>query len=157
MTSALTTYTFVVAIHVVFVVSFLGAGAAFGVIGPLAGKNPQHAPFALKVNKEIYEKLIIPGMLVVWGTGIYQWNNGGFGSDDLWLIVSTVLYALITLVGLLVLYPGIKFVLAEIEAQEQPGPPSAAAQSKLKQMQIFGPAIGVSMMVITFLMVAQPF
>lgn len=154
---AITTYTFVVAIHVVFVVSFLGAGAAFGVIGPLVGKNPQHAPFALKVNKEIYEKMIIPGMLVVWGTGFYQWNDGGFGGDDLWLIISVALYAVITLVGLFVLYPGIKFVLAELESREQPGPPSAESQARLKKMQVFGPFIGVSMMVITFLMVAQPF
>ena len=154
---AISTYTFVVAIHVVFAVSFLGAGAAFSVIGPLAGQNPQHAPFALKARKEIYEKAIIPGMLVVWGTGFYQWSDGGFGGDDLWLIVSVVLYAAITLIGLFLLYPGIKSVLAELESKSEPGPPSAESQAKLKRLRVFGPFIGVSMMVITFLMVAQPF
>lgn len=154
---AITTYSFVTAIHVIFVVSFLGSAGAFAVIGPMARDNPQHAVFALKVNKKIYETSVIPGILVVWGTGFYQWSDGGFGSSDGWLITSVVLYALMTIAGLALLYPGIRSVLAEMEAKTEPGPPSEASQSKLKLMGILGPFMGIGMMVITFLMVAKPF
>lgn len=157
MLTAITMYTLSTAIHVVFVVSFLGAGAAFGIIGPMSGKMPEHGLFALKVIKETDEKLIFPGMLVVWGTGIYQSGDGGFDGGDLWLSISVVLFAVITALTIFVLYPAVKLAISEIEGQTEPGPPSETAQKSIKKLGTFGPMIGVAMMVITFLMVAQPF
>jgi uncharacterized membrane protein len=157
MITAISMYTLSVAIHVVFVVSFLGAGAAFGIIGPLSGKYPEHGLFALRVIKEVDEKLIFPGMLVVWGTGFYQASDAGFELGDLWLTISVVLFALITLLTIFVLYPAVKVAITELEAQTEPGPPSATVQASIKKLSTFGPMIGVAMMVITFLMVAQPF
>lgn len=154
---AITTYTVVTAIHVIFAVSFLGTAGAFGVIGPMARDNPQHAVFALKVNKKIYETAVLPGVAGIWLTGIYQWADGGWGSSDVWLMLSVVWYAVLSLVGIFVLYPGIKSVLAEMEAKTEPGPPSPESQAKLKLMGTLGPIFGISMIAITFLMVAKPF
>ncbi|MBJ7459547.1 MAG: DUF2269 family protein [Thermoleophilaceae bacterium] len=157
MITALTMYTLATAIHVIFVVSFLAPAGAFSVIGPMARDNPPHAIFALKVNKKIYETLILPGVLVIWLTGIYQSADGGFAGDDLWLWISVGLFALSSIAAVFVLYPAVKFVLAELEARTEPGPPSEASQSKLKMMGKIGPLMGINMIVITFLMVAQPF
>ncbi|MBJ7355531.1 MAG: DUF2269 family protein [Thermoleophilaceae bacterium] len=157
MLTAITMYTLSTAIHVVFVVSFIAPSGAFSVIGPMAKSNPQHAVFALKVNKKIYETLIFPGVLVVWGTGIYQSSDGGFSGDDLWLSISVAIYALMTIASIFVLYPATKSVLAELEGKTEPGPPSEQAQKKLKTLGTIGPMMGIGMIVITFLMVAQPF
>ena len=157
MITAITMYTLSTAIHVVFVVSFLGSAGAFSVIGPLAKANPQHATFALKVNKKIFETMIFPGLLVVWGTGIYQSSDGGFTGSDLWLSISMAIFAYMTIVAVFVLYPAVKSALAEIEGQDAPGPPSAKAQSDLKKLRTLGPVQGIGLLVITLLMVAQPF
>lgn len=154
---AMTMYTLSVAIHVVFVVSFLATAGAFSVIGPMAKENPQHAVFALKVEKKIYETMVFPGILVVWGTGIYQSADGDFGSDELWLPISVILFLFMTIATIAVNYPAAKTALAELESQTEPGPPSEKAQAAFKKMATLGPVMGITFMVITFLMVAQPF
>lgn len=154
---AMTMYTLSTAIHVVFVVSFLATAGAFSVIGPMAKENPEHAIFALKVEKKIYETMVFPGIFVVWGTGVYQASDGGFEAGDLWLTVSTLLFLFMTAATFIVNYPAAKTALAELEAQTEPGPPSEKAQAAFKKMAALGPVMGITFMVITFLMVAQPF
>ncbi|MGH2905554.1 MAG: DUF2269 family protein [Solirubrobacterales bacterium] len=155
---AITMYTLSVAIHVVFVVSFLGAAGAFSVIGPMMKDNPQHAVFGLQVIKKVYEVSVFPGILVVFGTGMYQLSDAGYNlGDDLWLTVSLVLFAFMVVAAFFLLYPATKTALSELESQETPGPPSEKALKSIQTMRIFGPAMGISMMVITFLMVAKPF
>jgi uncharacterized membrane protein len=150
-------YTISTAIHVVFVVSFIAPAGAFAVLGPMAKEKPQHVTFALGVMKKIFETFIFPGLLVVWGTGIYQASDGGWKGSDLWLSISALLFAYMTFVALLGLYPATKSALTEFEGQSEPGPPSAKAQADLKKLGIFGPLQGLSLLVITFLMVAKPF
>lgn len=154
---AITMYTLSVAIHVVFVVSFIATAGSFAVIGPMAKENPQHVTFALKVMLKIFVTFIFPGLLVVWGTGIYQASDGGWKASDLWLTISVIIFAYMTIVAALVLYPATKSALAEFEGQSEPGPPSAKAQSDLKKLALFGPLQGLGLMIITFLMVAKPF
>jgi uncharacterized membrane protein len=154
---AITMYTLSTAIHVVFVVSFIAPAGAFAVLGPLAKENPQHVGFALKVNKKILEAFVFPGVLVVWGTGLYQLSDGPFKGSDLWLSISMALFAYMTIVAFFVIYPAVKTALTEIEGQDQPGPPSEKAQASLKRLGIFGPLQGLSLIVITFMMVAKPF
>lgn len=157
MSFAITFYSISVGVHVVFVVSFLATAGAFSVLGPMAKENPEHAIFALKVEKKIYETMVFPGLLVVWGTGIYQSSDGGFGSDDLWLVISTVLFIYMTVATLALSYPAVKNALSELESQTEPGPPSASAQKSLGLLGKIGPTMGLSFLVIAFLMSAQPF
>lgn len=157
MPTAITMYTLSTAIHVVFVVSFLAAAGSFSVLGPMAKENPQHVTFALKVMQKIFVAMIFPGILVIWGTGLYQSSDGGWKGSDLWLTFSVIIFAYMTIVAVFVLYPATKSALAEIEGQDGPGPPSAKAQSDLKKLGMLGPLQGLSLLIITFLMVAKPF
>ncbi len=154
---AMSFYSLSVGVHVVFVVSFLATAGAFSVLGPMAKENPEHVVFALKVERKVYETLVFPGIFVVWGTGIYQASDGGFASDDWWLTISTVLFLFMTAVTFLVSYPALKNALSELESQTEPGPPSDSAQKSLATLGRFGPVMGVTFMVIAFLMSAQPF
>lgn len=157
MLTAMTMYTLSVAIHVVFVVSFLATAGAFSVLGPMAKENPEHVTFALKVEEKIYKTMVFPGLLVVWGTGIYQASDAGYGGDAWWLNISLLLFVFMTVATVFVSFPSVKTALAEFEAQTEPGPPSEKAQASLKKLATLGPMMGISFMVITFLMVAKPF
>jgi uncharacterized membrane protein len=154
---AISLYSLSVGVHVVFVVSFLAAAGAFSVIGPMAKENPEHAIFALKVEEKIYKTLVFPGILVVWGTGIYQSSDGNFSGDDLWLWISVALFAFMTFATFVINYPAVKNALSELESQTEPGPPSESAQKSLKTLATFGPIMGITFLVIAFLMGAKPF
>lgn len=154
---AITLYTLSAAVHVVFVASYLGAASAFSVIGPMAKKSPENALFALKVERKVYETMVFPGMAIVWGTGAYQSSDAGFKFDDLWLTISVALFFVMSVVTAVVSYPAVKTAQTELENQSEPGPPSALALSSLAKLGKVGPFMGITFMVITFLMVAQPF
>lgn len=154
---AITMYTLSVAIHVVFVVSFLAPTGASAVLGPMARDNPEHGLFALQVLQKLYKTLTIPGFLVVWGTGLYQVANGPFDGSELWLNISMTIFALMTLAFVFVQYPSVKIAVRELEAQSEPGPPSEDVQARLKKLAIVGPLQGLGLMIIAFLMAAKPF
>jgi hypothetical protein len=157
---AVTTYSVVVALHVVFVVSFLGAAGAFSVIGPAARGNMPVVPYAMGVVGTIQKKILIPGIVGVIVTGVYAIAKGKYSATgDAWLLVSLILF---TLMGAaqFVLMPAA--VAAKTEAEKilasddpkTPTPELLAATGKLSRL---GPFMGIGMMVITFLMVAKPF
>lgn len=157
MISAISLYSISLGVHVVFVVSFVATAGAFSVLGPMAKEAPEHALFALKVERKVYETLVFPGIFVVWGTGIYQASDGGFETSDWWLTISTVLFLFMTAVTFLLNYPAVKNAISEIEAQAEPGPPSESAQKSLALLGKLGPVMGITFMVIAFLMAAKPF
>lgn len=155
---AMTMYTLSVAIHVVFVAAFLGAANAFSVLGPMAKESPKNALFALKVERKIYETMIFPAIAIVWGTGAYQASDAKYKfGDELWLSISVVLFLIMSVLAALVIYPAVKTAQSELESQTEPGPPSKLAQDSLAKLGKTGPFMGVTFIVITFLMVAQPF
>ncbi|MFY9469087.1 MAG: DUF2269 family protein [Solirubrobacterales bacterium] len=154
---ALTFYTFVVGLHVVFAVSFLGAAGAFSILGPMMRDNPQHARFGLAVMQKVYKVAIFPGIVLVFASGLYQTIDGEW-SDDAWLNVSIVLFLLMAALSVFVIYPAIKTAISELEKKgDAPGPPSATFVGAVTRLRTFGPLMGVSLMVITFLMVTRPF
>ncbi|MFY9489055.1 MAG: DUF2269 family protein [Solirubrobacterales bacterium] len=157
MSLALTFYSVVVGLHVVAAVSFLGAAGAFSVIGPMMRDNPQHAPFGLRVMKRVYEVAILPGAAIILATGIYQTIEGGW-DEAAWLGVSAGLFVVQLFTGLAVVYPAIKTAIAELDKKgDTPGPPSETFMNSVKKLRTLGPMMGISMIIITFLMVTKPF
>ena len=125
---AFSLYQFSLGLHAVFAISFLGVAGANGVIGPMSRENPQHALFALKVSEKIHKTAVIPGMIGILVTGIYQSAKGPWGSGDWWLTIGVVLFLVMVFISLFILHPANKVAQAELEAQTEPGPPSAAFQ-----------------------------
>lgn len=157
---AVTTYSVVVALHVVFAVSFLGAAGAFTVIGPAARGKMHVVPYAMGVVGTIQKKILVPGIIGVTLTGGYAIGKGDFSpTDDIWLLVSLIIFAL--MVGAqFILIPAAATAKAEAEkilAGDGPPTPTPEMLAATGKMSRLGPFMGIGMMVITFLMVAQPF
>lgn len=157
---AVSTSNIVTGLHVVFAVSFLGAGGALSVIGPAArGKLPV-LPFALGVVVKIQRMLLVPGILGVIATGVYltvanDWDVGGEG----WLIASLIVFTLMV-AAQFVAIPAAARAKAEAErimAGDDPPKPTPELQRDAKTMGRLGPWMVIGMATITFLMSAKPF
>lgn len=148
---------FVVGLHVVFAISFLGVAGANGVIGPMSRENPEHALFALKVSEKIHNTVVIPGIVGILVTGIYLMIKGPWDFGDAWLTLSLILFAVMLILSLLVLHPANQTARAELESQTEPGPPSAAFQAAAAKLGALGPVMGILMIAVGFLMAAKPF
>lgn len=157
---ALTFYELVVSLHVIFVIVMLGVSFGFMFISAAARAEPPHMLFALGVTRTIQEKLVIPGIPLILGTGLYLAIDGDWHDrpDHLWLIVSEAWYLVAIAVSLLLAYPAVKTMQAEAEKKGgEPGPPSEAFMAKAKIMSKVGPFLSVSVIGIAFLMMAKPF
>lgn len=154
---AITLYQISVGLHAVFAISFIGVAGANGVIGPMSRENPQHALFALKVSEKIHKTAVIPGMIGVIVTGVYQTIDGPWTGSDWWLNIGVAIFAVMVVISLFILHPANKVAQAELEAQTEPGPPSAKFQAAVGKLGKLGPAMGIMLIIVAFLMGAKPF
>lgn len=152
-----TMYQFSLGLHAIFAISFLGVAGANGIIGPLSRENPQHALFALKVSNKIHLTAVLPGIIGIFITGLYLMIDGDWGFGDLWLTISLILFALLAGLSLFVLHPANTAAIKELEAQQEPGPPSERFLAEVKKLGMIGPLMGIMMIVVAFLMASKPF
>lgn len=154
---AFTLYQFSIGLHAIFAISFLGVAGANGVLGPMSREHPENALFALKVSRKIHKTLIVPGAIGVFVTGLYMWIDGPWNSSDLWLMIGVALFFVMFFLGIFVLSKSNEVAIDELENQAEPGPPSALFQAEVKKLGALGPAMGVMLIVVSFLMSAKPF
>jgi hypothetical protein len=157
MLTAITLYNISLGLHAVFAISFIGVAGANGVIGPMSRENPEHALFALKVSDKIHKTAVIPGMIGITITGIYQMADGPWDGGDLWLTIGVLLFLVMVGLSLFVLHPANKVAMHELESQTEPGPPSEAFQAAVGKLGKIGPAMGIMLILVGFLMAAKPF
>lgn len=143
-----------------------GPTFTFPILGPMAGREPQHANFALRFQKKVATTLIIPlalfqgvtGLLLVWKFGINLLTT-------YWLLVAIALYlvALGVSIGI-----GLPTVNKLIEATSKPppapepgAPPSSGPPPHVAALVKRGRQLGVIqaalIIAIVFLMVTKPF
>jgi len=153
-------------LHIGGAILAFGPTFVFPILGPMAGREPQHANFALRFQKKVATKLIIPlalfqgvtGLLLVWKFGINLFAT-------YWLLVSIALYlvALGISIGI-----GLPTVNKLIEATSKPPPapePGAAPPSGppphiaalVKRGRQLGMLQAALIITIVFLMVTKPF
>lgn len=150
-------YTFIVSLHVIFVVIGLGSAFAFPFIGMLAKKNPQNTAFVLEFNLTLITKWISPMAVLVLLTGLYQAFDGPYSfGDDHWLDLSFALF--IIYMGILgaITTPGTRRAL-ELAKESAGGPPPAEMISLIQRNAKLGPVMGGIIVLVTFLMEAKPF
>jgi uncharacterized membrane protein len=158
--TALSTYSFVSALHVIFVITMLGVTFSFMFISGAAKKDPPHMLFALGVTRKIQETLVLPGIPLILGTGFYLAIDGKWHdqADSAWIVVSEAWYTLAILLSVFVAYPAVRTMQAEAKKMaENPGSPSDAFMAKAGIMKRLGPFLSFSVVGIAFLMVAKPF
>jgi hypothetical protein len=157
MLTAFTLYQFSIGLHAIFAISFIGVAGANSIIGPMSRENPQHALFALNISHKIHTRFVIPGIIGIFITGVYESAKGPWGGGDLWLNLSVLIFFAMVIISIFILAPASKTARAELEAQSEPGPPSEKVQAAAKKLGTLGPVMGVLLIIISFLMAAKPF
>lgn len=152
--------------HVFGAILAFGPTYAFMILGPMTGREPMHANFALRFQKVVSSRLIAPfallqgvtGLLLVWRIGFELLQRG-------WLIVAIILYLIVVAIGFGVLIPSLRKLVAASAAPPPPPPPGADAPAgppphivaTVGRARLAGMTNGVLVLVIVFLMVTKPF
>jgi uncharacterized membrane protein len=141
------------------IVAFGPAYSTFPIIGPMAGKEPQHANFAARVNEQITKTRVIPlaifqgitGLILIFLTGMNPFSQ-------LWLGLGIVLYLIAIGYALAVQRP-VGARIAELTATPPPpgasGPPPEL-MAAVKRAQQGGMFLAIMILLIVILMVTKP-
>src|SRR3990172_8931924 len=114
-------------LHVGGAVVGFGPGFAFLILGPMAGAEPQHLNFALRLQKKVASSLITPlalfqgvtGLLLVWRIGFDLLTRG-------WVVLGIALSLVVLAISFLALYPALR-VLTPAPPGPPPAPPTGGA------------------------------
>lgn len=158
-------FPYVLFLHVMGAILAFGPTFAYSFIGGMGGKEPQHANFAARVTKRIGHGLVYPLAILQGVTGVILILIAGPKvASEPWLAVAIILY-LVTLTYALTVQRRALDRLIELSGTPPPaGPPPAGAPAgpppeiaaTVRKIQRGGMAMGLSIVVIVFLMVVKP-
>jgi Predicted integral membrane protein (DUF2269) len=139
-------------IHIVSVITAVGANITYGWWTIRARSEPAHTAFALKGIKFIDDRIANPAYGAVLVTGLImtfmQWHI-----TDLWIIIALVLFAAIAALGLAVYSPLLKKQIGLADSGQIDSP---EFERSIERSRRFGPGLGVLVFVILVLMVFKP-
>jgi uncharacterized membrane protein len=153
-------------LHIGGAILAFGPTFTFPILGPMAGREPQHVNFALRFQRAVANRLIVPLALLQGVTGlalIWKLNINLFATY--WLLVAIVLYVLALILSIGIGLPNLRRLieatsapppapLPGAEAPHGPPPHIAALVNRGRQLGI---AQTVLIVLIVFLMVTKPF
>jgi uncharacterized membrane protein len=148
---ALTTYTFLKFLHVLFAIIALGFNASYGIWLARAAREREHQAHVLRGIKVLDDRFANPayGLLLV--TGLLMVWVGDVDLTQFWLAGGIALYAVAVLLGLIVYTPTLR---RQIQAFE------AGQEAEFARLSARGTAVGIALavdvVVIVFLMVTKP-
>ncbi len=153
-------------LHIFGAIVAFGPTYAFILLGPMAGREPQHANFAVRYQHLVSTRVIAPlailqgvtGLLIVWRTGINLLATN-------WLLVSIVLYVVALVIAFAILIPtASKLVTATSAPPPAPAPgapppsgPPPHIAALVRRARLAGTTNAILIVVIVFLMVTKPF
>ena len=153
-------------LHVGGAILAFGPTFAFPILGPMAGREPQHVNFALRFQRAVATRLIIPLALFQGVTGLLLvWNRNWNLLTTYWLLVAIVLYVIALALSIGVGLPTVR-KLIEFTSSPPPAPPPGAEPPKgppphiaalVKRGRQIGYAQMALIVAIVFLMVTKPF
>lgn len=151
-------------LHIGGAIAAFGPTIAFGLIGPMAGKEPMHGNFALRIIAHVSERVVEPGAVFVFLMGIgLIWTKGWNPFTTLWLAIAIILFLTILGYSVFVQLPTVKKMIAmtatppppPAEGQAPPGPPPGFMELQ-GRVAIGGQAMALMLFSILFLMVFKP-
>jgi uncharacterized membrane protein len=139
-------------LHILFVITAVGANISYGVWQTLAGHDPQHESFALRGVKFLDDRVANPAYILILVTGLTMaWWHWSYTTH--WIQAAIVLFVIVLLFGLAVYSPALT---RQIETLERDGPRSIAYRTASLRATTYGIALFVPILAILFLMVTKP-
>lgn len=153
-------------LHIGGAILAFGPTYTFPILGPMAGREPQHGNFALRFQHRVATRLILPlaifqgvtGLLLIWRVGYNIFATG-------WLLAGIALYLVLLGMNIGIGLPTASRLIAltsapppAIPAGSPPtsGPPPEVT-ALVRRGRLLGMVSAVLVLVIVFLMVAKPF
>src|SRR5688572_3028982 len=148
-------------LHIGGAILAFGPTYTFPILGPMAGREPQHGNFALRFQHRVAMRLILPlalfqgvtGLLLVWRVGYNIFATG-------WLLAGIALYLVVMGMNIGIALPTAKRLIALTSApppatpagSSPPGPPPEVA-ALVRRGRLMGMLSAVLILAIVFLMV----
>jgi uncharacterized membrane protein len=152
-------------LHVGGAILAFGPTFTFPILGPMAGREPQHVNFALRFQQRVATTLIVPlalfqgvtGLLLIWKA---NWNL----FSTYWLLLGIVLYVVALVLSIGFALPALRRLIeltsgpppAPAEGAPRSGPPPEVA-ALVKRARQLGMVQAALIVAIVFLMVTKPF
>src|ERR1044071_2781373 len=93
-------------LHIGGAIAAFGPTIASGFIGPMAGAEPMHGNFALRIIAHVTERVVEPGAVFVFLMGIgLIWSKGWNPFTTLWLAIAIILFLITLSVSVFVQLP----------------------------------------------------
>ena len=147
-------------LHVFSAIVAFGPTFAFAIYGAQAGKEPQHANFMARANHVVSDRLVFPLVLSMPVTGILILIASGRDlTKSAWLAAAIVIYVFAVLYSYFVQRPA---TLRLIDLTSTPPPagstggPPPEVLTTVAKIRRGGMIMGLSVIVIVFLMVVKP-
>jgi uncharacterized membrane protein len=162
---AVTAYQVSVAVHVAAAVVAFGPTFVYPIIQKTAENTaPRSLPFALRLIRKIDHGVVNPVAVIVGLTGAYQWSDGNWDiGDNQWLAIGLALYLAAFAVALYVFRSSVmEAAAAEAEAAIEAAGPSGEVvltdryRDIMRVPNMVGPLLGITVLVIIYLMVVKP-
>jgi hypothetical protein len=103
---ALTNYDFSVFLHVSAVMVGFGSAFSESVMFPVAMKlSARHLPFIHRMQLTLNQFFVLPAVVVVAATGIYQMDKGGWDYGDFWVSATITILIVIALINVFFFIP----------------------------------------------------
>src|SRR4051794_25342421 len=153
-------------LHIFGAIVAFGPTYSFILLGPMVGREPQHANFAIRFQHLVSTRMVLPlallqgvtGLLIVWRTNINILATT-------WLLVAITLYIIALVIAFTVLLPTASKL---VEATSTPPPPPAPdapprtgppphIAALVRKARMAGMTNSILIVVIVFLMVTKPF
>jgi hypothetical protein len=154
-------FPYLLFLHVLGAIVAFGPTFSFRFIGAMGGAEPQHVNFATRVTHTLTSRLVLPIGITLPITGLAMILVLGLDLTSRsfwWLDLAIVLYVLTYGYAFFVQDKAVQEV---IEKTSTPPPPGASGPppdmlALVKRVQQGGMAMGISLLVIIFLMVVKP-
>ncbi|MEA2647168.1 MAG: putative integral rane protein [Chloroflexota bacterium] len=149
-------------LHISAAIVAFGPTFVFPIIGPMIGKEPQHAHFAVVIMEKIEKGLVVPVALTMLVSGIGLIVSSHINpTGSVWLGVAIVIYLVEISLAIFVQLPTTARLAKLTEQGPPPGaptgggpPPAIAALARRSQM--VGILMTVGLFTIIFLMIVKP-
>lgn len=153
-------------LHVLGAIIAFGPAFMFPIIGAMGAAERPHANFATRVSHTISTKRVLPVALTMPVTGIgLIWSTGWdvFSPGARWLALGILLYAMLITYAVTVQIPTTQRIVDITSAPPPEGPPGSAPagpppalMALVSKVQRGGMFMGLTIVVIVFLMVVKP-
>ena len=162
---AITNYDFSVFLHITAVVVGFGSAFSESVMFPVATRvSLRHLPFIHRLQLTINQFMVLPAVIVVAATGIYQMDKGNWDYGDFWVSATIAILVLVAVINIFFFIPLDRRLLPMIEkALADAGdrelhladlPPQYQRLGRLEGLM--GAVVGVLLIAAIFFMTTKP-